>query len=267
MNSTPDERDSRRAFSGVNRLFGSGALLALERAAVLVVGIGGVGSWATEALARNGVGRIAIADLDHVSTSNINRQIQALVPTLGMAKTEAMAQRIAAINPACIVTPFEDFVSADNVAEVVSTQYDAVIDCTDQVSAKLAMALHCHAMGIRLFMAGAAGGRTDPMRIRRADLGAAQGDALLARVRQLLRKSGQIALADKAPFGIDVVFSPESMRRPNAQDCDTQSALQGLNCAGYGSSVCVTGGFGFALAAATIDHLLALRPAGSSGPV
>ncbi|MFH1814308.1 MAG: tRNA threonylcarbamoyladenosine dehydratase [Pseudomonadota bacterium] len=242
-------------------MYGPGAHAALERAAILVVGIGGVGSWATEALARNGVGRIALADLDHVAESNINRQIQALVPTLGMAKTEAMAQRIAAINPACVVTSFEDFVSPDNVAEVLGAHYDAVLDCTDQVSAKVAMALHCQAMRVRLFMAGAAGGRTDPTRIRSADLGAAQGDALLARVRQLLRKSGRIAFPDKAPFGIDVVFSSETMRRPNAENCDTGSAPQGLNCAGYGSSVCVTGGFGFALAAATIDHLLAHRPA------
>ncbi|AOF81772.1 thiF family protein [Methyloversatilis sp. RAC08] len=262
MNSTHDERETPRAFSGVDRLHGRGAHAALERAAVLVVGIGGVGSWATEALARSGIGRIALADLDHVAESNINRQIQALVPTLGMAKTEAMAQRISAINPACVVTTIEDFVSPDNAAEVLGAQYDAVIDCTDQVSAKVAMGLHCHAMRIRLFMAGAAGGRTDPTRIRCADLAAAQGDALLARVRQLLRKSGQMNLPDKASFGIDVVFSPESMRRPEAQNCDTGSAPHGLNCAGYGSSVCVTGGFGFALAAATIDHLLAHRTAG-----
>ncbi|MDP3287569.1 MAG: tRNA threonylcarbamoyladenosine dehydratase [Methyloversatilis sp.] len=261
MNLNQAEQETPRAFSGVDRLYGPGAHSALERAAILVVGIGGVGSWAAEALARNGVGRIALADLDHVAESNINRQIQALVPTLGMAKTEAMAQRIAAINPACVVTSIEDFVSPDNVAEILRVPYDAVIDCTDQVSAKVAMALHCLAMRIRLFMAGAAGGRIDPTRIRCADLGAAHGDALLARVRQLLRKSGQINLLDKVPFGIDVVFSSEPMRRPNAQNCDTGSAPQGLSCAGYGSSVCVTGGFGFALAAATIEHLLAHRPA------
>jgi tRNA A37 threonylcarbamoyladenosine dehydratase len=262
MKSTHDDHATPRAFSAVDRLYRPGAHAALQRSAVLVVGIGGVGSWATEALARSGVGRIAIADLDHVAESNINRQIQALVPTLGMAKTEAMGQRIAAINPACVVTSIEDFVTPENVAEVLGSQYDAVIDCTDEVSAKVAMALHCQAMRIRLFMAGAAGGRTDPTRIRWGDLGAAQGDRLLARVRQLLRKSGQMDLPEKAPFGIDAVFSQESMHRPEAQNCDTGGGAHGLNCAGYGSSVCVTGGFGFALAAATIDHLLAKRIAG-----
>lgn len=261
MKSTHDDQPTPRAFSGVDRLYGQGAHAALDRAAVLVVGVGGVGSWATEALARCGVGRIAIADLDHVAESNINRQIQALVPTLGMAKTEAMVQRIAAINPACVATPFEDFVTPENVAEVLGTHYNVVIDCTDQVSAKVAMALHCHAKGIRLLMAGAAGGRIDPTRIRCADLAAAQGDALLARVRQLLRKSGQMPLPEKAPFGIDAVFSSEAMRRPNADSCDARSTPQGLSCAGYGSSVCVTGAFGFALAAAAIDHLLRLRSA------
>jgi tRNA A37 threonylcarbamoyladenosine dehydratase len=262
MKPTHNDQATPRAFSGVDRLYGQGAHAALDCAAVLVAGVGGVGSWASEALARSGVGRISIADLDHVAESNINRQIQALVPTLGMAKTEAMAQRIAAINPACVVTPFEDFVTPENVAEVLGAHYDIVIDCTDQVSAKVAMALHCHAKGIRLFMAGAAGGRIDPTRIRCADLGAAQGDALLARVRQLLRKSGQMFLHEKAPFGIDAVFSSETMRRPNADSCDARSTPQGLSCAGYGSSVCVTGAFGFALAAAAIDHLLALRSAG-----
>ena len=127
MKSTHDDQPTPRAFSGVDRLYGQGAHAALDRAAVLVVGVGGVGSWATEALARCGVGRIAIADLDHVAESNINRQIQALVPTLGMAKTEAMVQRIAAINPACVATPFEDFVTPDNVAEVLGAHYDAAL--------------------------------------------------------------------------------------------------------------------------------------------
>lgn len=126
MKSTHDDPATPRAFSGVDRLYGLGAHGALDRAAVLVVGVGGVGSWATEALARSGVGRIAIADLDHVAESNINRQIQALVPTLGMAKTEAMAQRIAIINPACVVTSIEDFVTPENVAEVLGDQYNAV---------------------------------------------------------------------------------------------------------------------------------------------
>jgi len=216
MNSTHDEREAPRAFSGVDRLHGRGAHAALERAAVLVVGIGGVGSWATEALARSGVGRIALADLDHVAESNINRQIQALVPTLGMAKTEAMAQRIAAINPACVVTSIEDFVSPGNVAEVLGAQYDAVIDSTDQVSAKVAIALHCHAMRIKLFMAGAAGGRTDPTRIRCADVRASHREtrADRRRIKELereLRRRDRALAHQCAPAAAPLILTEQTV--------------------------------------------------------
>jgi tRNA A37 threonylcarbamoyladenosine dehydratase len=142
------------------------------------------------------------------------------------------------------------------VSDLLASRYDAVVDCTDQTSAKVAMALHCAERRVPLFMAGAAGGRTDPTRIRRADLGATQGDALLARVRNLLRKSGRFVIRHKATFGVEAVFSGEPMRRPEQEGCATDASFQGLSCAGYGSSVCVTASFGFALAAAAIDHLL-----------
>ncbi|HEY9193467.1 MAG TPA: tRNA threonylcarbamoyladenosine dehydratase, partial [Methyloversatilis sp.] len=228
----------------------------LNNASVTIVGIGGVGSWAAEAISRHGISKISIIDLDNVAESNINRQIQALQPTLGMAKVDALAERIALINQECSVTRIEDFLSPENVDELLSSRPDVVLDCTDQTSAKVAMAEYCHINGLALFMAGAAGGRTDPTRIRHADLGATQGDALLARVRSLLRRNGRVKLSRKEHFGIEAVYSAEPMRKPMAEACDVTTAPQGLSCAGYGSSVCVTAGFGFALAARAIEHLL-----------
>jgi tRNA A37 threonylcarbamoyladenosine dehydratase len=251
-NSTPP-----RKFSAINRLLGHNAYQILANSSILIVGIGGVGSWAAEAAARSGLGKITIVDLDHVAESNINRQIQALDSTVGMAKTEAMRQRIADINALCEVTCIEEFLNGENASNILPTHCDAVIDCTDQASAKVAMALHCADRRIPLFMAGAAGGRTDPTRLRRADLGAAQGDALLARVRNLLRKNEKFVIQGKSTFCIEAVFSAEPMRRPEPETCATDEPLQGLSCAGYGSSICVTAAFGLALAAAVIDHLLA----------
>lgn len=253
--STPNTTPPRK-FSAINRLLGNTAYQTLAQSSVLIVGIGGVGSWTTEALARSGLGKITVADLDHVAESNINRQIHALDSTVGMAKTEAMKQRIADINALCEVTCIEDFLSAENASQLLSTHFDAVIDCTDQTAAKVAMALHCAERCMPLFMAGAAGGRTDPTRIRRADLGATHGDALLARVRNMLRKNGKFVVQGKAGFGVEAVFSAEPMRRPEHEACATDTPFQGLSCAGYGSSVCVTAAFGFALAAAAIDRLL-----------
>lgn len=250
------EQNTPRAFSGVDRLFGSGAYAKLSKSSITIVGVGGVGSWTAEAIARHGIQNITLIDLDNVAESNINRQLQALQSTLGMAKVDAIAQRIALINPGCRVRCVEDFLSPDNVAELLSSRADTVIDCTDQTSAKVAMAEHCHQVGIALFMAGAAGGRTDPTRIRHADLGGTQGDALLARVRTLLRRNARMNLLRKEHFGIEAVYSAEPMRKPEVEACDVNAAPQGLNCAGYGSSVCVTASFGFTLAARAIEHLL-----------
>jgi tRNA A37 threonylcarbamoyladenosine dehydratase len=224
----------------------------------MVVGVGGVGSWAVEALARHGVGQLFLVDLDNVAESNINRQLQALEATLGMAKVDALAERVASINPSCSVVRIEDFVTPENVAGMFGLRPGAILDCTDQTAAKVAMAACSQAQRIPLFMAGAAGGRVDPTRIRCADLGEAQGDALLARVRSLLRKAEGFRFERKGCFGITAVYSPETMRKPLIEACDTSASPQGLNCAGYGSSVCVTAGFGFALAAAAIERLLSL---------
>ncbi|WP_019916449.1 ThiF family adenylyltransferase [Methyloversatilis discipulorum] len=250
------DQNTPRAFSGIDRLYGNGAYAKLRKSSITIVGVGGVGSWTTEAIARHGIQNINIIDLDNVAESNINRQLQALQSTLGMAKVDAIAQRIALINPESSVACVEDFLTPDNAGDLLSSKPDAVIDCTDRTAAKVAMAEYCHQAGIPLFMAGAAGGRTDPTRIRHADLGATQGDALLARVRALLRRNARMNVSRKEHFGIEAVYSAEAMRKPVAEACDAGAAPQGLNCAGYGSSVCVTAGFGFALAARAIEHLL-----------
>ncbi|WP_026224780.1 tRNA threonylcarbamoyladenosine dehydratase [Methyloversatilis thermotolerans] len=257
---TPSQQNTPpRAFSAIERLHGNGSHQIIRKSTLLIAGIGGVGSWAAEALVRHGIGQIILVDLDNVAESNINRQLQALPSTMGMAKVDALGERLASINPECAIQRIEDFMTPDNAAGLLACRPDAVLDCTDQTSAKVAMAEHCHLLQLPLFMAGAAGGRSDPTCVRHSDLGATQGDALLARVRSLLRRNGRMSLARKDRFGIRAVYSTEPMRRPQEGSCSTSDgqAPQGLNCAGYGSSVCVTGTFGFALAACAIDHLLA----------
>jgi tRNA threonylcarbamoyladenosine dehydratase len=256
MTSPPDY--SRR-FGGIERLYGAGALSRAAAAHVVVVGIGGVGSWAAEALARSGLGRLTLIDLDHVAESNINRQIQALDSTLGAAKGGAMQQRIAEINPACVVNVVEEFIDERNVAALVPP-CSAVLDAIDHVRAKAALIAWCRRAGIRIVTTGAAGGRTDPTRIDVMDLSRTTQDALASRVRARLRKEYGFTRDPKKPFGVDCVFSPEQMRRSTSADsCAVEEPIDpaaGLNCAGYGSSVAVTASFGFAAAARVLAGIL-----------
>lgn len=261
MASSPDYA---RRFGGLERLYGGGALARAAAAHVVVVGIGGVGSWAVEALARSGIGRLTLVDLDHVAESNINRQVQALGSTLGAAKVLAMQERILAINPSCVVTPIEEFIDERNPPALIPA-CDAVIDAIDHVRAKAALIAHCRRAGIRIVTTGAAGGRTDPTRIEVIDLSRTTQDALASRVRALLRKDYGFPREPKKTFGVDCVYSPEQLRRGASADfCDTDGVAAGipvdpaagLNCAGYGSSVAVTAGFGFAAAARVLAGIL-----------
>src|SRR5690554_4211551 len=154
--------DAERRFGGLERLYGPGAAARLGGAHIVVAGIGGVGSWCAEALARCGVGRITLIDLDHVGESNVNRQIHALTSTLGRAKVEAMAQRMRDINPECVLAAVDDFVSPENVQAVIPPDADIVIDCTDQAAAKIALILEARRRGQALVVCGGAGGKTDP---------------------------------------------------------------------------------------------------------
>jgi tRNA A37 threonylcarbamoyladenosine dehydratase len=250
--------DYQRRFGGIERLHGPGALARAAAAHVVVVGIGGVGSWAAEALARSGIGRLTLIDLDHVAESNVNRQIHALESTFGAAKVAAMKDRIAGINPGCIVTTIEEFIDEDNVAALIPP-CDAVIDAIDQVRAKAALIAHCAHAGIRIVTTGGAGGRLDPTRIEVIDLAHTTQDALASKVRARLRKEFGFSRDLKRKFGVDCVFSPEQIRRPAAAACELDDAFDaaaGLACAGYGSSVAVTASFGFAAAARVLAGIL-----------
>jgi tRNA A37 threonylcarbamoyladenosine dehydratase len=245
-----------RRFGGIDRLYGSGSLARLAAAHACVIGIGGVGSWAAEALARSGVGRLTLVDLDHVAESNVNRQVHALEGTLGQAKVRAMGERIAQIHPACTVVCVEEFITVDNVATLLPA-CDVVIDCIDDVKAKAALVAYCRRAKRPVVTTGGAGGRTDPTRIRIDDLSRTTQDALASKLRARLRKDYGFTREAKKKFGVPCVFSDEQIRRPQSMACDLDEAgLHGLNCAGYGSSVAVTAGFGFAAAAHGLAILL-----------
>jgi tRNA A37 threonylcarbamoyladenosine dehydratase len=251
-----DTSDHARRFGGIERLYGAGSLARLGEAHVCVIGIGGVGSWAAEALARSGVSRLALIDLDHVAESNVNRQVHALDATLGQAKVLAMKERIAQINPESRVDCLEEFITEENVATLLPA-CAAVIDCIDQVKVKAALIAHCKRNKTPVVTTGGAGGRTDPTRIRIDDLSRTIQDALASKLRARLRKEFGFPREAKQKFGVPCVFSDEQIRRPQTQACDLDEVgLHGLNCAGYGSSVAVTAGFGFAAAAHCLGILL-----------
>lgn len=249
--------DLERRFGGVARLYGKDGAERLRQAHVCVVGIGGVGSWSAEALARTGIGRITLIDLDMVAESNTNRQIHALGEIYGKAKVEAMAERILAINPACRVNCIEDFVTPDNVAQVFDQDFSLVIDAIDQVRAKAAMIAFCRRRKLPIIVGGAAGGQIDPTQIRSSDLSQTIQDPLLAKVRALLRKEYGFSRDGKKKFGVPAVFSTEPLRYPDkAASCATDAGPTGLSCAGFGSSVCVTSVFGMAAASLAINLLV-----------
>ncbi|QQX83502.1 tRNA cyclic N6-threonylcarbamoyladenosine(37) synthase TcdA [Cupriavidus necator] len=268
---SPAEDDYHRRFGGVARLYGAAGLARLEAASVCVVGIGGVGSWAAEALARNAVGRITLIDLDHIALSNTNRQIHALGDAYGRAKVEAMAERIVAINPRCQVTQVDDFVTPDNVPELLGAGYDYVIDAIDAVRVKTGMLGWARRQGVPVITCGGAGGQLDPTRVRIDDLARTIQDPLLSKVRAGLRKQWGFTRDPKKKFGIAAVYSDEPLQypEPEQQACEIDEAPpldgqpgqpvmrgpQGLACAGFGSSVAVTAVFGFVAASAVIGEI------------
>jgi tRNA A37 threonylcarbamoyladenosine dehydratase len=256
-----DGADRARRFGGVARLYGASALAAFERAHVAVVGIGGVGSWVAEALARSAIGKLTLIDLDNVAESNTNRQIHALDGNYGKPKVEAMAERIALIDRACEVCIVEDFAEPDNFEKLFGAGFDFVIDAIDSVRTKVALIVWCVARAQPLITVGGAGGQLDPTRIRIDDLAQTIQDPLLSKVRAQLRKHHGFPRGPKAKFKVNAVYSDEPLIYPEAAVCDVDGAAQhvttspghtapvGLNCAGFGSSVCVTASFGFAAAA------------------
>lgn len=244
--------DLQRRFSGLERLYGVPQAQRVRHSHVAVVGIGGVGSWAAEALARSGVGRITLIDMDHVAESNINRQVHALSTTLGKAKVTAMQERIALINPACTVQCIDAFVESDNWPAILPPEVDAVIDACDQVKAKTAMADWARRNKSLFIAVGAAGGKRLAHAIDIADLSEATHDPLLAQLRYRLRKFHQ-APRDGKRMGVACVFSREAVK-----PADASCAVQGdhtLNCHGYGSTVTVTATFGMCAAGWILDKI------------
>lgn len=238
------EADLERRFGGLRRLYGDAAYARLRAARIAVIGVGGVGSWAAEVLARSGVAELTLVDLDHVAESNINRQVQALGATVGMAKVRALAERIADIHPHCRVHEVEEFAQADNWPAVLPQPVDVVIDACDQLRAKVAMAAWSLAARVPLVVVGAAGGKRRPQAVEVDDLAAATHDPLLAGLRQRLRQ--QHGAARKGPIGVRCVFSREPVALPAGDDaCDVEA---NLNCHGYGSTVSVTATFGMVAA-------------------
>jgi tRNA A37 threonylcarbamoyladenosine dehydratase len=248
-----EDIDFNRRFGGVERLYGRKALDRFKNSHVCVIGIGGVGSWAAEALARNAVGQITLIDLDHIAESNINRQIHALSSTLGKSKVLAMKERILEINPMCQVDIIDDFISNDNIEIFIKPHFNVVIDAIDQATIKTTLALHTLREKISLVMTGGAGGRIDPSCIKIADLSLTHGDRLIAKIRHDVKKALQLKESQKV--GIDVVFSDEAMMKPD-EACENDQALTGLHCGGYGSSVMVTATFGFMTASRALKKLL-----------
>ena len=255
------QQDHHYRFGGIARLYGDAVLEAFGAAHVAVVGLGGVGSWAAEALARSGVGHITLFDLDEVCVSNTNRQLHALDGQYGRAKVEAMAERLKAINPSCQVTTRLQFVTADNVAETLTREFDAVIDAIDSVKSKSALLAHCRRQKIPVVCCGGAGGQLDPTQIRVADLNRTTQDPLLSKVRQRLRREYGFSRNPQRTYGIECVYSTEQLTYPTAgggvcrQKPDADGPVR-LDCAtGFGASTAVTASFGLFASARVLDRL------------
>lgn len=248
----------QRRFGGIARTYGEAKLQRFMQSHVCVIGTGGVGSWAVEALARSGMGQLTLIDLDNVAESNINRQLPALSSTLGMAKIDVLQQRVADIHPACQVKLIEDFVEPDNLETLISPEFDFIIDCIDNFRTKAALIAHCKRHKIRIITLGGAGGQCDPTQIRLTDLARSQHDPLLSRVRKQLRQEYGFSRNPKRRFEVACVWSEEQMVFPThdggvSRDKPEAATAEGLSCAGgIGSVMTVTAGF----ALFAVSHVL-----------
>lgn len=251
-------------FGGIARLYGVNQAKQISEARVAVVGIGGVGSWAAEALARSGVGTIILQDMDDLCITNTNRQIHAMQGTYGQAKTEVMAERMRLINPALHVIPLLSFYTVAKPERLFDEQPDVVIDAIDSMRPKTHLIAECYKRGIPIITCGGAGGRINATNITIADLARTCGDNMLSQLRKNLRKDYNFPLYDKCPeIGIPCVFSPEKPRFPRCDgsvSCEREAGQKGgIGCAsGFGSATHVTGSFGFMMAGAAIDAILKL---------
>lgn len=259
MTSADSAADLARRFSGLERLYGFSGAAIIRAAHVAVIGIGGVGSWAAEALARSGVGQITLIDFDQVAESNINRQIQADTSSVGKAKVIAMRERIGLINPQCKVNPIEEFATPGNWPTLAAAHFDAVLDCCDQQSAKTALAVWALEQTKRLkkqapffITSGAAGGKRRAEKVEIVDLSETTHDPLLSDLRYRLRR--QHGAPREKKIGIACVFSKEAVAPPDPS-CAIDNADNSLNCHGFGAVVSVTATFGMCAAGWILDEL------------
>jgi tRNA A37 threonylcarbamoyladenosine dehydratase len=251
-------------FRGIDRLYGAGTAARLAAAHVCVVGIGGVGSWVVEALARTGVGRLTLIDADDVCVSNTNRQLHALEGEYGKPKVAVMAKRARAINPAIEADAIAEFLTPSNLEALLGRDYDLVIDCCDAFRVKVEMIAWCRRRKIPLIVSGSAGGRTDPTLIRVRDLSKTEHDAMLALIRKKLRDEFNFPRGPKRYFGVQAVYSLENVKYPQADGsvCGTRPSVSGeaglkLDCGGgLGAATHVTAAFAFAAVSRAIARLL-----------
>jgi tRNA threonylcarbamoyladenosine dehydratase len=257
----PDER-----FRGLERLYGVGSSARLAQAHVCVVGIGGVGSWVVEALARSAVGHLTVIDADDVCVSNTNRQLHALEGEYGRPKVEVMAERARAINPSIKIDAFAEFLTPSSLERLLDRGYDLVIDCCDAFRVKVEMIAWCRRRKLPLIVSGSAGGRIDPTLVRVRDLSRTEHDAMLALIRKKLREEFHFPRGPKRYFGVQAIYSLENVRYPQADGsvCGQRPAMvEGglkLDCgAGLGAATHVTATFAFVAVAAGIQKLLAVK--------
>ncbi len=254
------KQDITRRFSGITRLYGEQGLARFQQSHVVVIGVGGVGSWAVESLARSGIGQLTLIDMDHISESNINRQLPALDSTLGQAKVQALKNRIIEINSDCKVNCIEDFISADNLQDLLTNVRNSsqtlVIDCIDHAKTKAALIAWCKRQKCAVITVGAAGACINPLRITIGDLSRTENDGLLSRTRKHLRQIHNYPRNLKRRFCIPAVYSDEKRLETQGDTCEpAQAVVSDLNCAGYGSVVHVTATFGFVAAGKALDML------------
>lgn len=248
-------------FGGTARLYGRDALARFAASHVGVVGIGGVGSWVVEALARAGIGRLTLVDLDDVCITNTNRQVQALEGNYDRPKVQVLAERVRAINPACVVNAVEEFVSRDNLRALVTRDLDFVVDAIDVAGTKAALIYHCKREKIPVITTGAAGGQLDPTQVRVVDLNRTQNDPLAAKVRSILRRHYGWSRNPKRHYAVPCVYSLEQLRYPTVDggvSCEKswEDGPKRLDCeSGFGAAMTVTATFGLVAVSRVLARL------------